>query len=158
MVKLGFVDIEENIDLLVSHLKWTGRLATGVITTSSKQNVKIVKLAQVGVSLNSDEISTEEKAPFQLRETVSQMNKDIEQKTLLVNNMNAQCIKLMKSNEKQRASKMLSQRKAVEKYIADMTNKKFNLENILMGIEQGQQNQIMFESLKIASEAGKVIN
>ena len=96
MVKLGFVDIEENIDLLVSHLKWTGRLATGVITASQKQNVKIVKLAQVGVSLNSGEISTEEKAPFQLRETVNQINKDIEQKTLLVNNMNAQCIKLMK--------------------------------------------------------------
>ena len=53
---------------------------------------------------------------------------------------------------------MLSQRKAVEKYITDMTNKKFNLENILMGIEQGQHNQIMFESLKIASEAGRVIN
>ena len=153
-----FTEIEENIDLLLSHLKWTGRLATGAITVTGKSNIKIVKLAPVGVNLYSKQISAEEKAPFQIQELLSQIDKDIETKTQLVGNMNAQCIKLMKANERKQASKMLTQRKGVEKYIVDLTNKKFNLEGILMGIEQGQQNQMMFESLKVASEAGKIIN
>ena len=45
--KDGFVDIEENIDLIFGHLRETGRLANGTIQ-NGKIDVKVIKLAPIG--------------------------------------------------------------------------------------------------------------
>lgn len=96
-----FLEIEENIELIIFHLKRTGRLANGVVTIAGKSNLKIVKIAPVGVHLLSNHISAEEAAPFQIREVLALIEKEISSRTQAVRDMNAQCIKLMKANERQ---------------------------------------------------------
>ena len=61
--KDGFVDVEENIDLIFGHLRETGRLSNGTIQVG-KVDVKIIKLAPVGQKFTEVEISEDEKAPF----------------------------------------------------------------------------------------------
>ena len=52
-------------------------MATGVINVSQGTDLKIVKLAAVGAEVQTSEIATEEKAPFQLQEVVKQIDQDI---------------------------------------------------------------------------------
>lgn len=47
-----YIDVEENLDLILQHLKQTKRMATGTINLSGKAQVKIVKLSRVGEFLN----------------------------------------------------------------------------------------------------------
>ena len=102
-----FADTEENVDLIFEHLKQTGRLAQGIINTSGILETRIVKLAPVGATLQSSEISTEEKAPFQLGEMISQLDRDIHQRALKVQEMNHQIKQLAKSNERRAALRLL---------------------------------------------------
>jgi hypothetical protein len=46
-MKDGFIEVEENIDLIFGHLRETGRLANGKIEVG-KVDVKIIKLAPIG--------------------------------------------------------------------------------------------------------------
>ena len=55
-------DLEESIDLVLNHLMHTGRLAKGVINLTSHNELKIVKVAQVGKTFETSQISIEEKA------------------------------------------------------------------------------------------------
>lgn len=74
------------------HLRGTGRLATGAITMSGKADLKIAKLAPMGTTLHSQEISTEEAAPFQIRELIADIDKQIASRTQRVQEMNHQTI------------------------------------------------------------------
>ena len=47
LVKDGFIEVEDNIDLIFGHLRETGRLANGKIEVG-KVDVKIIKLAPIG--------------------------------------------------------------------------------------------------------------
>ena len=53
-------------------------MATGIVNISQGMDLKIVKLAAIGVKFETSEIATEEKAPFQLQEVMKQINEDIE--------------------------------------------------------------------------------
>lgn len=64
----------------------------------------------------------------------------------------------MKINEKNQATKLLRQRKQIEKYIIGLHNRKFHLDQVLINIESGEQNRLVFDSLKIASKATKSLN
>lgn len=72
-----FIDIEENIDFIFDHLNQTNRLAHGFINTNGKAQTKILKVAPIGQTLNSDEILKDEKAPFQLKEMINILESDI---------------------------------------------------------------------------------
>jgi len=62
-------------------------MATGVVNVSQGTDLKIVKLAAVGVEFPSSEIATEEKAPFQLQEVVKQIDQDIAAKEQRIREM-----------------------------------------------------------------------
>jgi len=47
LVKDGFIEVEDNIDLIFGHLRETGRLSNGKIEVG-KVDVKIIKLAPIG--------------------------------------------------------------------------------------------------------------
>lgn len=57
-------------------------------------------------------------------------------------------------NDRPAALRLLQQRKNIEKFVYRQNDKKYSLEAALLGIEQGQQNLMVFESLKAAKEAG----
>jgi hypothetical protein len=61
----------------------------------------------------------------------------------------------MKDNDKNAATKLLRQRKTIEKFIIGLQDRKFYLDQMLMSIEQGEQNRLVFESLKVGSKASK---
>jgi hypothetical protein len=64
----------------------------------------------------------------------------------------------MKDNDKNAATKLLRQRKNIEKFIVGLQDKKYYLDQMLMSIEQGEQNRLVFESLKVGSKASKQLN
>ena len=72
--------------------------------------------------------------------------------------MNLQIKRLMKDNDTTAATKILRSRKNIEKYITGLENKKFHLDQILISIEQGEQNRLVFKSLKVANKASKQLN
>lgn len=112
-------------------------------------------MAPIGQSLESSEISSEEKAPFQLREMINELEQDVNRRSLRIQEMNRQIKQLMRSNERPAATRLLQQRKSLEKFVYSQYDRKYHLDEALLRIEQGQQNQMVFESLKIANEAGK---
>ena len=70
LVKDGFVDVEDNIDLIFGHLRETGRLSNSTIQVG-KVDVKIIKMAPIGQKFLNPDITDEEKAPFQLQELIT---------------------------------------------------------------------------------------
>ena len=86
---------------------------------------------------------------------ISHLDQQIEDKSKKVPQLNDQIKRLMKDNDKNGAAKLLRQRKNIEKFIIGLQDKKFHLDQMLMSIEQGYSNQLVFESLKVGSKASK---
>jgi len=153
----NFVDIEENIDFIFDHLKQTNRLAQGFIT-KGKSQTKILKVAPIGQTLNSDEIQQDEKAPFQIKEMIEILESDILVRSQRVVEMNKQIKQYGLNNEKSIALRLLRTRKGVEKFINGQNDRKCTLELALQNIEQGMQDLGVFEALRAGKEAGEQIN
>jgi len=69
--------------------------------------------------------------------------------------MGCQIKQLLKSNDRIAAMKLLQQRKNLEKFVHGQYDRKYRLDEVLMNIEQGQQDSMVLESLKVANEVGK---
>jgi hypothetical protein len=61
----------------------------------------------------------------------------------------------MRTGQKEQAIKTLRLRRSVDKHIASMLNKKYTLEETLIGVQSAQQNAVVFDALKIAQKAGE---
>jgi len=136
--------------MIVEHLGKTGRLQRGE-AASSKSTVEILKIAKIGDSFESDEISSEEIAPYQLRENLSSIEAEISLKLGKVADLNSQIRAIAKNPDKTLALKLLRQRKAMEKFIDGMHDKRSTLEQMLMNIEDGMSNKAIFDTLKVAN-------
>ena len=64
----------------------------------------------------------------------------------------------MKVNDRNSATKLLRQRKSLEKYIINLQNRKFHLDQVLLTIESGENNRLVFDSLQVASKAAASLN
>ena len=110
-----------------------------------------MKIAKIGESFESDEISSEEIAPYQLRENLSSIEAEISLKLGKVADLNSQIRAIAKNPDKTLALKLLRQRKAMEKFIDGMHDKRSTLEQMLMNIEDGMSNKAIFDTLKVAN-------
>lgn len=64
----------------------------------------------------------------------------------------------MKVNDKNSATKLLRQRKSLEKYIISLHNRKFHLDQVLLTIESGENTRLVFDSLKVGTKASKALS
>ena len=77
---MEFDDVEENIDLIFGHLKNTGRMAEGYVNLSNNVNTKLIKLAAIGEKFQSEELESQDIAPYQLKQVIKQLSENIVQK------------------------------------------------------------------------------
>ena len=152
LLKDGFEDVEDNIDMILDHLLKTGRMQRGQ-TTTSKSTVQILKIAKIGQNFESEQISSEEIAPFLLKENSLALENEISWKMAKVVDLNNQIRSISKNTDKTTALKLLRQRKAIEKFIDGLHDRKATLEQMLMSIEEGLNNKAIFDTMKVANEA-----
>lgn len=67
--------------------------------------------------------------------------------------LNNQIRQISKNPDKTTALKLLRQRKAIEKFIDGLHDRKSTLDTMLMSIEEGMNNKAIFDTMKVANEA-----
>jgi hypothetical protein len=118
---------EEEFDLLLAHLKFTGKMATEEININNEK-IRLLKLAPIG-SKDQPVIDDKEKAVFVLEQNISAIDEKVSDLQIKTQHLNNDIKKTLKMGSKEGAKYLLMRRKNLEKFWENLLMQKYQLEH-----------------------------